>query len=92
MIFFPLFLLCNVEGSVFPVVFAADWWPTLFMVVFSLSNGYLSSLAMMTGPAQLPRALAERGGNVMVLLMTGGLSAGSLFSFVVSAVSLGRKV
>jgi hypothetical protein len=62
------------------------------MVAFSLSNGYLSSLAMMTGPAQLPPALGERGGNVMVLLMTGGLSAGSLLSFVVSAVSLGRKV
>ena len=90
--FFPLFLLCNVDGSEFPLVFAADWWPTLFMIAFSLSNGYLSSLAMMTGPAQLSPALAERGGNVMVLLMTAGLSAGSLLSFVVSAVSLGKKV
>lgn len=89
-VFVPLFLLCNVEGSAFPVIFASDWWPTFFMVAFSLSNGYLSSLAMMSGPAQLHAAHAERGGNVMVLLMTGGLSAGSLLSFLVSAVSLGK--
>lgn len=62
----------------------------LFMLFFSLSNGYLSSLAMMRGPAQLTVDQAERGGNVMVLLMTAGLSAGSVLSFLVSAVSLNK--
>lgn len=89
-VFLPLFLLCNVDDSAFPIVFAADWWPMLFMLFFSLSNGYLSSLAMMRGPAQLTVDQAERGGNVMVLLMTAGLSAGSVLSFLVSAVSLNK--
>jgi equilibrative nucleoside transporter 1/2/3 len=90
-VFVPLFLLCNVEGSAFPVFFPSDWWPSVFMVLFAASNGYLSSLSMMFGPAQLEHAhLAEMGGNVMVLLMTCGLSGGSLLSFLVSAVSLGK--
>ena len=91
--FVPLFLLCNVEGSALPTLFPSDWWPTLFMLAFATSNGYLSSLAMMVGPQQLgPRAspaLAEAAGVTMVLLMTTGLGAGSGLSFLVLALSQG---
>lgn len=91
--FVPLFLLCNVEGSALPTLFPSDWWPTLFMLAFATSNGYLSSLAMMDGPQQLgphaSPALAEAAGVTMVLLMTMGLGAGSALSFVVLALSQG---
>jgi hypothetical protein len=63
------------------------------MLAFGTSNGYLSSLAMMAGPAQLgphaAPALAEAAGVTMVLLMTMGLSAGSGLSFLVTAASKG---
>ena len=90
LIFFPLFLLCHVEGTVLPIIFASDWWPTLFMILFALSNGYISSLSMMWGPTQAPPAYAEIAGSAMVLVMTVGLSAGSGFSFVVTAISSGQ--
>lgn len=92
--FVPLFLLCNVEGSALPTLFPSDWWPTLFMLAFATSNGYLSSIAMMVGPKQVgphaAPALAEAAGVTMVLLMTMGLGAGSGLSFLVTAVSRGR--
>jgi solute carrier family 29 (equilibrative nucleoside transporter), member 1/2/3 len=92
--FIPLFLLCNVEASVLPAPFHSDWWPTLFMLAFATSNGYISSIAMMVGPQQLgphaAPALAEAAGITMVLLMTMGLSAGSALSFLVTAASKGR--
>lgn len=84
----PLLLLCHVEGSALPVVLSSDAWPCVLMVVLALSNGYLSSLAMMDGPLRLAHpAHRELAGTTMVLLLTLGLSAGSGLSFLVLAVS-----
>jgi len=33
-----------------PILFSSDIYPILFTTLFSLSNGYLSSLAMMYSP------------------------------------------
>jgi equilibrative nucleoside transporter 1/2/3 len=89
--FLPLFLLCNVERTAFPVVFASDAFPIGFMLLFALSNGYISSLSMMWGPRNAPPALAEQAGTVMIFLLTAGLSAGSGFSFLVTGISSGFK-
>jgi hypothetical protein len=39
LVFFPAFLLCHVSGTVLPVVFNSDWWPSVFM-------GYASMLVV----------------------------------------------
>ena len=51
-IFVPLFLLCNfsnVHASHY-VLFRHDAVPIILMLLFGLSNGYLSSLSMMAAP------------------------------------------
>ena len=52
-LFLPLFLLCNVEGSQWPVVFDSDVYPIVFMILFACSNGLVVSHSMMAGPALL---------------------------------------
>lgn len=50
-IFIPLFMLCNVQSRKYlPVVFSHDAWYIVFMIFFSISNGYLASLCMCFGP------------------------------------------
>ncbi|XP_053160488.1 equilibrative nucleoside transporter 1 isoform X2 [Hemicordylus capensis] len=50
-VFIPLFMLCNVQPRHnLPVVFAHDAWYIVFMIFFSISNGYLASLCMGFGP------------------------------------------
>jgi hypothetical protein len=34
-VFFPLFLLCNVANSQLPVAFKSDAWPIIFMILFA---------------------------------------------------------
>lgn len=50
-IFIPLFMLCNVQPRDYlPVIFSHDAWYIIFMIFFSISNGYLASLCMCFGP------------------------------------------
>ena len=51
--FVPLFLLCNVWVAgkrTIPLIFNYDVFPVVFNLLFGLSNGYLSSVAMVTAP------------------------------------------
>lgn len=51
MVFIPLFMLCNVQPrSHMPVFFHHDAWYISFIILFSISNGYLASLCMCFGP------------------------------------------
>ncbi|XP_061480832.1 equilibrative nucleoside transporter 1 isoform X2 [Rhineura floridana] len=50
-VFIPLFMLCNVQPRHnLPVFFGHDAWYIIFMIFFSISNGYLASLCMCFGP------------------------------------------
>ena len=51
--FIPAFLLCAVDGSKLPSPLSGDAWPELLLAAFGLTNGYLSSLAMMYGPSSV---------------------------------------
>lgn len=55
--FLPLFARCNVQPRSVDstVVFNSDVYPIVFMVLMALSNGYLSTLAMMAGPRYMSR-------------------------------------
>jgi solute carrier family 29 (equilibrative nucleoside transporter), member 1/2/3 len=87
--FVPLLLLCRVDGSRLGTLLHNDAWPILLVLLFGLSNGYLSSKCMMAGPACAPPALKETAGTVMVLFLSLGLLLGSLLSFLVLLISTG---
>ncbi|XP_032464675.1 equilibrative nucleoside transporter 3 isoform X1 [Phocoena sinus] len=78
----PLFVFCNYQPRVHlhTVVFQSDVYPVLFTSLLGLSNGYLSTLALIYGPKIVPRELAEATGVVMSFYMCLGLVLGSACS------------
>ncbi|XP_033115947.1 equilibrative nucleoside transporter 1-like [Anneissia japonica] len=86
--FIPLFMLCNIEASNLPLIFAHDAYPIIFMVIFAFSNGYLGSLCMMYGPRKVRKDYRETAGNMMALFLSLGLAFGSLVSFALRMVIL----
>jgi solute carrier family 29 (equilibrative nucleoside transporter), member 1/2/3 len=87
--FVPPLLLCRVDGSRLGTLLHNDAWPVVLVLLFGLSNGYLSSKCMIAGPACAPPALKETAGTVMVLFLSLGLLLGSLLSFLVLLISTG---
>ncbi|NXD90801.1 S29A1 protein, partial [Chaetorhynchus papuensis] len=83
-IFVPLFMLCNVQPRYYlPVVFSHDAWYIIFMIFFSISNGYLASLCMCFGPKKVLAHEAETAGAVMAFFLSLGLALGAAISFLV---------
>lgn len=78
----PLFIFCNYQPRIHlhTVVFQSDLYPVLFTSLLGLSNGYLSTLALMYGPKIVPRELAEATGVVMSFYVCLGLVLGSACS------------
>uniref|UniRef100_H2ZTM4 Solute carrier family 29 member 2 n=1 Tax=Latimeria chalumnae TaxID=7897 RepID=H2ZTM4_LATCH len=77
-VFIPLFMLCNVQNrSHLPVLFLNDAWFLVFMLLFSLSNGYLVSLIMCYGPMKVLPHEAEMAGALMTFFLALGLTLGS---------------
>ncbi|XP_035939819.2 equilibrative nucleoside transporter 3 isoform X1 [Halichoerus grypus] len=78
----PLFMFCNYQPRVrlHTVLFRSDLYPVLFTSLLGLSNGYLSTLALMYGPKIVPRELAEATGVVMSFYVCLGLVLGSACS------------
>ncbi|XP_075781156.1 equilibrative nucleoside transporter 1 [Pelodiscus sinensis] len=82
-IFIPLFMLCNVQPrSHMPVFFHHDAWYIGFMILFSISNGYLASLCMCFGPKKVPAHEAETAGAIMAFFLSLGLALGAVISFL----------
>lgn len=90
LVFFPLFLLCNVGGSQLPTAFSSDAWPIIFMACFALSNGYLASLSMMLGPSLVKPGDMQLTGTIMIFCLTTGLFSGAGFSFLTLYISNGE--
>ncbi|XP_060108091.1 equilibrative nucleoside transporter 2 [Heteronotia binoei] len=83
----PLLLLCNIpQRSYLPVLFHQDAWFILFMVVFSLSNGYFVSLSMCLAPKQVEPHESELAGAIMTFFLALGLSCGAGLSFILKAL------
>jgi equilibrative nucleoside transporter 1/2/3 len=98
LVFIPLVLLCNVvfmdpsgfpkDRVLFPLVFG-DIAYFMILFLFALSNGWISTVLLMTAPNLLKRdpLLSEsleaqrRVGDWMVLGLSLGLASGSLSSF-----------
>ncbi|XP_064623918.1 equilibrative nucleoside transporter 1-like [Lineus longissimus] len=83
--FIPLFMLCNVQPRTnLPVIFEEDYYPIIFMVFFSTTNGYVGTLGMMYGPSQVLAEDAEAAGSMMSFFLALGLCIGSLLSMAMN--------
>jgi len=81
--FLPLFLLCNLspgERTLVPVVFESDTAYLIIMTAFSLSNGYVGSICMMSAPQMVREAEAQTAASLMVALLGMGLGTGAFLS------------
>ena len=92
LIFFPIFLFCNVilrdaagniiENSV-PLLIPSDWAYWFLMLVFAITNGYIASACMIIGPEQVrSKADREKAGVIMINSLVIGLFLGSMTSFL----------
>ncbi|XP_064093160.1 equilibrative nucleoside transporter 1-like [Macrobrachium nipponense] len=88
LVFIPLFLLCNHDPkSNIPSVFTHDAWYIVIMLLFSLSNGYCSSLAMTYGPKLVSESKAEKASSMMAAMLGLGLLMGGVSSFGFGLIS-----
>ena len=88
-VFIPAFMLCNVTGSAFPVVFDHDIWPFVIMGLFSYSSGLLATMSMMIAPTLVVFDDKKVVGSIMTLLLSTGLLAGSCASFLSLRIATG---
>ncbi|KAG6944938.1 hypothetical protein JG688_00016824 [Phytophthora aleatoria] len=91
LIFFPLLMLCNLQNKshevITKVIFRSDVLTCLFMAACAFSNGLLCTLAFMEYPDLLRKnAEKEMGGSIIFFVLSIGLTAGSLMSFVLRAM------
>ncbi|XP_022254302.1 equilibrative nucleoside transporter 3-like [Limulus polyphemus] len=79
--FVPLFMLCNAHPrNNLPVIFDSDVYYISFVAVFSVTNGYFFSNAMMHAPKQVSQRFREQVGSMMVMCLGLGLALGSVSS------------
>ncbi|KAJ5745199.1 hypothetical protein N7520_010381 [Penicillium odoratum] len=81
--FIPLYLFCNVKGN--GALVSSDFF-YLFIVqlMFGITNGDLASSCMMGAGYWVAPHEREAAGGFMNMMLVGGLTAGSLLSFLVS--------
>ena len=87
--FFPLFMTCNVENSILPILFLSDYYPILFTILLAFSNGYIASLSMMYGPSLVKKKDSTLAGTIMLVFLTLGLLTGSLLSSLTVTIVTG---
>ncbi|CAG8663488.1 13199_t:CDS:2 [Cetraspora pellucida] len=92
-IFIPILLLCNVDAGlhgkrILPLLVNNDLLYFLVIFVFSVSNGYVGSLAMMAGP-QVTDVEKDLTGMLLSVFLAVGLTIGSILSFPLRAISCG---
>lgn len=86
-LFVPLLMLCQAEPRThLPVLFRQDAWFIIFMLLFSLSNGYFVSLTMCLAPKRVLPKESELAGAIMTFFLAVGLSCGAGLSFLLKAL------
>ena len=81
LIFIPLYLLCNVRGRGAAIKSDA-FYLIIVQFLFGLSNGYIGSSCMMGAGEWVEKEEREAAGGFMSLMLVGGLTVGSLLSFL----------
>jgi equilibrative nucleoside transporter 1/2/3 len=75
--FFPLLLFC-----IKPHLIREDWISCTLSFLFSLSNGYISTLGMIYGPQKVASYEKELAGIILAGCITAGIVLGSHFAFL----------
>lgn len=81
--FIPLYLLCNIRG-LGAIVPSDAFYLFVVQFGFGLTNGYVGSECMMAAAHWVEENEREAAGGFMSLMLVGGLSVGSLLSFLVA--------
>ncbi|KAL9128635.1 MAG: hypothetical protein Q9217_002731 [Psora testacea] len=79
----PLYLLCNIHDHS-ALVSSDFFYLVIVQFLFGLSNGYLGSSCMMGAGQWVEVEEREAAGGFMGLMLVGGLTVGSLLSFLVA--------
>lgn len=77
----PLFIMC-----IYPRVIYHDAIPLVFMGILSLTNGYLSSIVMMTAPGLVDPHEREMAGTIMTVFLLLGICLGSNSAMLIGKV------
>lgn len=81
--FLPLFLFCNINPTgrqVTWVAFESDVAYIIIMLLFSVTNGYVGSICMMSGPQMVRPEEAGTAASLMVAMLGLGLGSGAALS------------
>lgn len=82
-VFIPLFLFCNIrplDRGLTYVAFESDTAYIIIMMLFSISNGYVGSICMISGPQVVAPEEASTAANLMVACLGLGLGVGAFTS------------
>jgi len=82
-VFLPLFLFCNIrptERGLTDVYFESDTAYIIIMLLFSVSNGYIGSICMISGPQTVKGEEAGTAASLMVAMLGIGLGLGAFLS------------
>ncbi|CAL4062972.1 unnamed protein product [Meganyctiphanes norvegica] len=79
--FIPLFLGCNNDYKSIYSYFHHDSIYMILMILFSVSNGHLTSLCMIYGPSSVSGLETEKAGAIMAASLGLGLLLGGIISF-----------
>lgn len=83
LVFIPLFLFCNIRPSdrgMSGVLFESDTAYIIIMILFSMSNGYIGSICMISGPQMVAGEEASTAASLMVACLGLGLGVGAFLS------------
>lgn len=83
-VFIPLYLLCNINGEGASVQ-SDFFYLVVVQGLFGITNGYLASSCMMGASYWVSADERHAAGGFMGTMLVGGLTAGSLLSFVVAS-------
>lgn len=82
--FIFLYLLCNIHGRG-AVVQSDVFYLFIVQLLFGVTNGYLGSSCMIGASQWVSPEEREPAGGFMVVMLVGGLTAGSLLSFFITS-------
>jgi solute carrier family 29 (equilibrative nucleoside transporter), member 1/2/3 len=85
LLFIPLYFLCNIGGHG-AVVNSDAFYLFVVQGLFGISNGYLGSECMMGAGDWVAPEEREAAGGFMGLMLVGGLTVGSLLSFLLGGM------
>jgi len=83
LLFVPLYYLCNLNGNG-AIVRSDFFYLVIVQLLFGITNGFLGTMSMMGAVEYVEIDEREAAGAFMTLMLVGGLTAGSLLSFVVA--------